>query len=109
MVRFIRKFGRIIPIRVPDVAKDMGVGFGVVMGSTLLANKARKKLSEKIQGKGKKSFGGLSNTVFEIGASAAAITALHRFGPKRVRTGIRTVGNIFSNSFGLARKQGRGI
>lgn len=100
--------GRLVPIKVSEEAKDLAAGGAAFFGATVAANKARKKLSEVSQGKGKKSFGALPNLAFEVGASAAILTALAKKGPVRLRYGVPAFGRVLQNSFGISRKLGRG-
>lgn len=107
-VVFRRIRGRLVPIRMSGTAKNLAVGGAAFLGATAAAHKIRKTTAESIKGKGKKSFGGLSNVVFEIGTSAAILAGLAKFGPQRARAGIPAFGRIIAGSFGAARRQGRG-
>ena len=98
-----------MPILKNETVRDYAAGGAAFIGATAIANKARKKTSEAVQGKGKKSFGGLTNLAFEVGGSAAILTGLAKFGPKRLRSGIPAFGSLITNSFGAARRQGRGF
>lgn len=99
MVIFRRIRGRIIPILKKAVDDHpTAAGVALVTGATIAANKVRKTAAEKTQGKGKQSFGMLTNFAVELGASAAILSAIAAKSPRAERS-LRAFGGMLKRSF----------
>lgn len=76
-VVFKRIRGRIVPIKLSEQAKDLAAGGAALIGTSLLATKARQKISESIRGKGKTGTGSdLGNVAADVAIGGVGVFAL---------------------------------